>query len=73
MIHRFLRLLLIAGCALAADYPHQILTRTAIAEHVWNYDFDNLTNLILRDSEKRDYEPTAVLDYTGVRRYLSAF
>jgi predicted transglutaminase-like cysteine proteinase len=34
---------------------------------------DNLTNLILRDSEKGDYEPTAILDYTGVRRYLSAF
>jgi predicted transglutaminase-like cysteine proteinase len=34
---------------------------------------DNLTNLILPDSEKRDYEPTAILDYTGVRRYLSAF
>ena len=34
---------------------------------------DNLTNLVLRDSEKMDYEPTAVLDYTGVRRYLSAF
>ena len=27
-------------------HPHQILTRNAIAEHVWNYDFDNLTNLI---------------------------
>jgi Bacterial transglutaminase-like cysteine proteinase BTLCP len=34
---------------------------------------DNLTNLILRDSEKTYYEPTAILDYTGVRRYLSAF
>ena len=34
---------------------------------------DNLTNLLLRDSEKTDYEPTAILDYTGVRRYLSAF
>jgi predicted transglutaminase-like cysteine proteinase len=34
---------------------------------------DNLTNLLLLDSEKGDYEPTAVLDYTGVRRYLSAF
>ncbi len=34
---------------------------------------DNLTNLLLRDSEKSDYEPTAILDYTGVRRYLSAF
>jgi len=26
--------------------PHQILTRSTIAEHVWNYDFDNLSNLI---------------------------
>jgi predicted transglutaminase-like cysteine proteinase len=34
---------------------------------------DNLTNLLLRDSEKRHYEPTAILDYRGVRRYLSAF
>jgi hypothetical protein len=34
---------------------------------------DNLTNLLLRDSEKTDYEPTAILDYAGVRRYLSAF
>ena len=34
---------------------------------------DNLTNLVLRDSEKRDYEPTAILDYKGVRRYASAF
>jgi predicted transglutaminase-like cysteine proteinase len=34
---------------------------------------DNLTNVLLRDSEKGDYEPLAVLDYTGARRYLSAF
>ena len=34
---------------------------------------DNLTMLVLRDAEKRDYEPTAVLDYISVRRYLSAF
>ena len=34
---------------------------------------DNLTNLLLRDSEKTDYEPLAVLDYRGARRYLSAF
>ena len=33
---------------------------------------DNLTSLLVRDSEKRDYEPTAILDYKGVRRYLSA-
>ena len=27
-------------------HPNQTLTRAAIAEHVWNYDFDNLSNLI---------------------------
>jgi predicted transglutaminase-like cysteine proteinase len=34
---------------------------------------DNLTMLVLPDVQKRDYEPTAVLDYINVRRYLSAF
>jgi predicted transglutaminase-like cysteine proteinase len=34
---------------------------------------DNLTMLVLPDSEKRHYEPTAVLDYISVRRYLSTF
>jgi hypothetical protein len=32
---------------------------------------DNLTNLLVRDTEKNDYEPTAVLDCA--RRYHSAF
>jgi len=27
-------------------HPNQVLTRTTIAEHVWNYDFDNATNVI---------------------------
>jgi DNA-binding response OmpR family regulator len=27
-------------------HPNQTLTRTAIAEHVWNYDFDNVSNLV---------------------------
>ncbi len=27
-------------------HPHQVLTRTMIAEHVWNYDMDNATNII---------------------------
>ncbi len=27
-------------------HPNQTLTRTAIAEHVWNYEFENLTNII---------------------------
>ena len=26
-------------------HPNQILTRTMIAEHVWNYEFDNATNV----------------------------
>jgi predicted transglutaminase-like cysteine proteinase len=34
---------------------------------------DNLKNLLIRDWEKTDYEPLAVLDYRGARRYLSAF
>jgi hypothetical protein len=29
--------------------------------------------VLLRDSEKRDYEPTMILDYKGIRRYSSAF
>ena len=27
-------------------HPHHVLTRTMIAGHVWNYDFDNATNVI---------------------------
>ncbi|HLB26445.1 MAG TPA: response regulator transcription factor [Dehalococcoidia bacterium] len=27
-------------------HANQVLTRTMIAEHVWNYDFDNATNVI---------------------------
>lgn len=27
-------------------HPNQVLTRTMIAEHVWNYDFDSFTNVI---------------------------
>src|SRR5262245_18883729 len=34
---------------------------------------DNLTHLLLQDSEERDYEPVAVFDYKGARGYLSAF
>jgi predicted transglutaminase-like cysteine proteinase len=34
---------------------------------------DNLTNVLVRDSDKRDYAPMVVLDYKGVRRYPSAF
>jgi predicted transglutaminase-like cysteine proteinase len=34
---------------------------------------DNLTNVLLRDSEQTDYEPTMILDYKGIRRYSSVF
>ena len=34
---------------------------------------DNLTNVLVRDWEKADYEPLAILDYKGVRRYVAAF
>jgi DNA-binding response OmpR family regulator len=27
-------------------HRNEVLTRTMIAEHVWNYDFDNATNVI---------------------------
>ena len=33
----------------------------------------DLINVLLRDSEKTDYEPTMILDYKGIRRYSSAF
>jgi DNA-binding response OmpR family regulator len=26
--------------------PNRVITRTMIAEHIWNYDFDNATNVI---------------------------
>jgi hypothetical protein len=34
---------------------------------------DNLTNVLVRDSDKTDYEALVVLDYKGARRYSSAF
>ena len=34
---------------------------------------DNLTNFMVPDSQKKDYEPLVFLDYKGARRYLSAF
>jgi predicted transglutaminase-like cysteine proteinase len=46
---------------------------TAVYQNGDWFILDNLTNLLLRDSEKADYEPMAVLDYRGARRYVSAF
>ena len=46
---------------------------TAVYQEGEWFLLDNLTNFLVKDSEKKDYEPLAVLDYKGVRRYLSAF
>jgi predicted transglutaminase-like cysteine proteinase len=46
---------------------------TAVYQNGDWFILDNLTNLLLRDSEKADYEPLTVLDYRGARRYVSAF
>jgi predicted transglutaminase-like cysteine proteinase len=46
---------------------------TAVYQDGEWFILDNLTNVLLQDSDKTDYEPLAVLDYTGVRGYLSAF
>jgi hypothetical protein len=49
-----------------------ILVRAVYQDGQWLI-LDNLTNLLLQDSEDRNYEPLAILDYKGARRYLSAF
>jgi heavy metal response regulator len=53
-------------------HPNQTLTRAMIAEHVWNYDFDNLSNLIdvhiygLRRKIDDAYEPKLLHTVRGV-------
>ena len=44
-------------------HPNQVLTRTMIAEHVWNYEFDNATNVIdvhVRNLRRKLDEPAPV-------------
>ena len=43
-------------------HPNQVLTRTMIAERVWNYDFDNATNVIdvhIRNLRRKIDDPAA--------------
>jgi DNA-binding response OmpR family regulator len=43
-------------------HPNQVLTRTMIAEHVWNYDFDNATNVIdvhIRNLRRKIDDPSS--------------
>ena len=51
--------------------PGRVLTRTMIAEHVWDYDFDSMTNVIdvyvnyLRRKIDRDREPKLIHTVRG--------
>ncbi len=53
-------------------HPGQVLTRTVIAEHIWNYDFDNATNVIdvhiknLRKKVDDPFETSLVQTVRGV-------
>jgi len=59
-------------------HPDQVLTRTVIAEHVWNYDFDNATNVIdvhiknLRKKVDGPFETNMVQTVRGVGYRISA-
>jgi len=52
--------------------PGRVLTRTMIAEHVWDYDFDSMTNVIdvyvnyLRKKIDSDREPKLIHTVRGV-------
>lgn len=52
--------------------PNQVLTRTMIAEHVWDYTFDSFTNIIdvyvnyLRKKIDRDFDKKLVHTVRGV-------
>ncbi len=53
-------------------HPGRVLTRTMIAEHVWDYDFDTMTNVIdvyvnyLRKKIDADREPKLIHTVRGV-------
>jgi len=52
--------------------PNQVLTRTQIAEHVWDYTFDSFTNIIdvyvnyLRKKVDRDFDKKLIHTVRGV-------
>jgi heavy metal response regulator len=59
-------------------HPDQVLSRTVIAEHVWNYDFDNVTNVIdvhvknLRRKIDGEYEHKLIHTMRGIGYRISA-
>jgi DNA-binding response OmpR family regulator len=58
--------------------PGRVLTRTMIAEHVWDYDFDSMTNVIdvyvnyLRKKIDSDHEQKLIHTIRGVGYMLKA-
>jgi DNA-binding response OmpR family regulator len=52
--------------------PNQVLTRTMIAERVWDYTFDSFTNIIdvyvnyLRKKIDRDYDKKLIQTVRGI-------
>jgi len=57
--------------------PDKVLTRTMISEHVWDYHFDSLTNVVdvyvnyLRRKIDKDFEPKLIHTIRGVGYILS--
>jgi DNA-binding response OmpR family regulator len=57
--------------------PEKVLTRTMISEHVWDYHFDSLTNVVdvyvnyLRKKIDKDFEPKLIHTIRGVGYILS--
>ena len=58
--------------------PNKVLTRTMISEHVWDYHFDSMTNVIdvyvnyLRKKIDKGFEPKLIHTIRGVGYILSA-
>ncbi len=58
--------------------PDKVLTRTMISEHVWDYHFDSMTNVIdvyvnyLRKKIDKGFEPKLIHTLRGVGYILSA-
>jgi len=58
--------------------PGRVLTRTMIAEHVWNYDFDSMTNVIdvyvnyLRKKIDKGREPKLIHTIRGAGYVMKA-
>jgi heavy metal response regulator len=57
--------------------PNRVLTRTMISEHVWDYHFDSMTNVVdvfvnyLRKKIDKRFEPKLIHTVRGVGYFLS--